>query len=397
MRKIFTENLPKKSNNDNRTDYKNSEGLFVNFIYDDINGKLKIDKYLGKDGFLVEYDTKQYRISKQGFINCSIGYIVIKNKNYNSYKYNVGYEINNMVIIKQTRSKNGKRTCKGYDCQCLKCGKEFNIREYDIDNHFCCKEKNKRICFYCSSDNNVHTSSIDNKDYCQKHYQQLFKYKELKIEKERKVLKYSENQKCKVDGCYNKVKANGYCVKHYSQLRLHDKIFERTTRDLNEIIKYDDYAEIILYNKNCKEIARTRIDLEDIKKVQQYKWCVSEINKLKYVQSRINGKLVGLGNFLLNKSEGVLNYKDKDTLNNRKNNLRIVDRSKNGMNCRIKKNNTSGFTGVFWSNSYDRWVAQIKINRTNIRLGSFKNKDDAINARIQGELFYFGEYSKYYE
>ena len=36
---------------------------------------------------------------------------------------------------------------------------------------------------------------------------------------------------------------------------------------MNEIVIYDDYAEIIIYNKQGNEKCRTLIDLDDIEKV----------------------------------------------------------------------------------------------------------------------------------
>lgn len=39
------------------------------------------------------------------------------------------------------------------------------------------------------------------------------------------------------------------CSKHNSQMETHGHILERTTYDKNEIIIYEDYAEVILYDK----------------------------------------------------------------------------------------------------------------------------------------------------
>ena len=64
---------------------------------------------------------------------------------------------------------------------------------------------------------------------------------------------------CKVDGCENKVFGHGYCNKHYMQIRRHGQIQDITYYSPNEIIEYEDYAEIILRDKNCKEIAIKRL------------------------------------------------------------------------------------------------------------------------------------------
>ena len=40
-----------------------------------------------------------------------------------------------------------------------------------------------------------------------------------------------------------------------------------------------------------------------------------------------------------------------------------------------------------------RWYANIKVNKENIRLGSFVTKEEAIEARREAEIKYFGEYA----
>ena len=75
---------------------------------------------------------------------------------------------------------------------------------------------------------------------------------------------------CTVEGCNGKVHAKGYCDKHYRQYKRYGKI-RRTNKDPNEIIVHEDYAEIILYDKNCNEKDRALIDLDDVYKVKQYK------------------------------------------------------------------------------------------------------------------------------
>lgn len=85
---------------------------------------------------------------------------------------------------------------------------------------------------------------------------------------------------------------------------------------------------------------------------------------------------------------------DRESRNdNRKSNLRIANFSKNGMNRSLRSNNTSGCTGVNFDKRSGKWRARIRINQKEIELGKFKEKDDAIKARINAEDKYFGEWS----
>ena len=53
------------------------------------------------------------------------------------------------------------------------------------------------------------------------------------------------------------------------------------------------------------------------------------------------------------------------------------------------KNNTSGFKGIHWSTREEIWVVQIGFKGKNIKIGRFKNLDDAIKARKEAEKKYF--------
>jgi len=61
---------------------------------------------------------------------------------------------------------------------------------------------------------------------------------------------------------------------------------------------------------------------------------------------------------------------------------------------KINKNNSSGVTGVSWDKSRNMWTAQIMFKGEHYQLGRFKNKEDAIAARKQAEVDYFGKYRK---
>lgn len=86
------------------------------------------------------------------------------------------------------------------------------------------------------------------------------------------------------------------------------------------------------------------------------------------------------------------NKRNEAKYDNRKSNLRIVTLSQNGQNRSLQSNNTSGVAGVTWSKSHNKWMSQIGINGKTLYLGVYSNKDDAIKARKDAELKYFGEY-----
>lgn len=54
----------------------------------------------------------------------------------------------------------------------------------------------------------------------------------------------------------------------------------------------------------------------------------------------------------------------------------------------LKKNNTSGYPGVYYASNVKKWVAQIKIDGKQIRLANFELKEDAIQCRKEAEIKY---------
>ena len=63
------------------------------------------------------------------------------------------------------------------------------------------------------------------------------------------------------------------------------------------------------------------------------------------------------------------------------NNCRWADASTQALNKRMMKSNTSGYVGVHWDKSKDKWVASIRINNKPIKIGTFLTKEEAVLAR----------------
>ena len=139
-------------------------------------------------------------------------------------------------------------------------------------------------------------------------------------------------------------------------------------------------------------------DKEDEKIVRQYCW---HYNNHGYLVSRDRntGKIVQLHRLLMEpvSDEMEVDHKkhpprNENKYDNRKSNLEIKTCSQNSMNVSLRTNNTSGVTGVSWNKKYNQWESYIMIDYKRIYLGRFVDKEDAIRARKDAELKYFGEY-----
>lgn len=86
-------------------------------------------------------------------------------------------------------------------------------------------------------------------------------------------------------------------------------------------------------------------------------------------------------------------HKDRNPLNNRRNNLRPATQKENVRNKSKQRNNNSGVTGVGYLKSRNKWRARITTDDKEIHLGLFIDKEDAIRARLQAEVLYFGDFA----
>ena len=78
---------------------------------------------------------------------------------------------------------------------------------------------------------------------------------------------------------------------------------------------------------------------------------------------------------------------------NRKSELRLVTHSQNHMNEKLRKNSISGVKGVYQYDQNEKWIARIGVNGKTLNLGTFDTFEDAIGARKEAEIKYFGEYN----
>lgn len=83
-----------------------------------------------------------------------------------------------------------------------------------------------------------------------------------------------------------------------------------------------------------------------------------------------------------------IDHIDGNGANNAISNLRAVDSLENNKNMRLRSDNTSGKPGVWWCKSESRWRVEIMVNKKKIHIGSFTDKNKAIEARCKADIGY---------
>jgi hypothetical protein len=147
---------------------------------------------------------------------------------------------------------------------------------------------------------------------------------------------------------------------------------------------------------------RALIDAGDRERVNRIKWRV-RIDKdgrpyaiAHRPGSGKHGKELAMHRFVVDALPGqIVDHRDGDTLNNRRNNLRKCHNTQNVRNQRPHVNKrTSKLKGVSFDRSRGTFRAQIMANRRKINLGNFVDEISAAKAYDRAALQYFGEFAR---
>jgi HNH endonuclease/AP2 domain len=92
---------------------------------------------------------------------------------------------------------------------------------------------------------------------------------------------------------------------------------------------------------------------------------------------------------------GLIDHINGQPSDNRWSNLRECSKAENTRHQKVHKSNTSGYRGVSFVKSQNRWRAIICVNGKNIYLGQFRTIEEAVSARASGSAKYHGEFSGY--
>lgn len=207
--------------------------------------------------------------------------------------------------------------------------------------------------------------------------------------------------KCEICGrkSFKKIRLGGYtlCSKHMHQYHQYGHFLDnipRTNNDLNDYVVYDDIAEFNLYNQKNEKIGSFFIDKEDLEKVKYHKWRISHGHVVTGLPPK--GDQRDLSHIILDipKEEDykVVDHKDGNALNNKKENLRICSQSENVLNKSFMSTNSSGFIGVSHQKDRNRYDPEIRRGKIRCHLGYQKTLREAVYARYLAEGIVFGEF-----
>lgn len=173
--------------------------------------------------------------------------------------------------------------------------------------------------------------------------------------------------------------------------------FDANGKFLRQYNDYDLSGEYgVGYTLNGEEFY---FDIEDYNLIKDYCWYKDSCNYIRANTYDDNHKRTSvLMHQLIMQTDGVKEMPDhihgRGTRNdNRKSNLRIVNKSQNNINQPLRKDNTSGVKGVNWNKDSNKWRVRIQVDHKRILVGDYDSLEDAKVAREKAEDKYHKEYS----
>jgi HNH endonuclease len=113
-----------------------------------------------------------------------------------------------------------------------------------------------------------------------------------------------------------------------------------------------------------------------------------------YVCGVIDGRRVKMHNLVTrNKTSNIVDHKNRDSLDNRLENLRICTPQLNGINHGININNKTGYKGVSLHKGTKNKIMQMTVNGKRTHIGSFVSASHAALAHDLWTIDVYGEYA----
>ncbi len=138
------------------------------------------------------------------------------------------------------------------------------------------------------------------------------------------------------------------------------------------------------------------VDKEDFERLSRHKWFLSNkgyavrtvtVGFKKKATALMHRVILGVP------PEMETDHRNRNRLDNRRQNLRVCSFRENAKNRTVNKNSRSGIKGVYWHRARETWVALIGVNGRRLHLGCFPSKEAAASAYEAAARLHHGEFA----
>ena len=167
----------------------------------------------------------------------------------------------------------------------------------------------------------------------------------------------------------------------------------------NKITYQDDKIIKFLIESSIYGNKEVIIDSEYWNEIREYRWSLhlSKTTKsgfyIRNTDRRHNRILLHRLILKLNDPKILVDHINHNTFDNRKENLRKCNPTESLRNRTKQENNTSGFKGVSWHISKQKWMAYIGLNNKQVYIGLFEDATSAAKAYNKKAIELFGDYA----
>lgn len=141
------------------------------------------------------------------------------------------------------------------------------------------------------------------------------------------------------------------------------------------------------------------IDEEDLPLVSQYRWCVyvkpHTTYAVAYREHDNSLQTIRMHRLIMGDPPGLdIDHRNRNGLDNRKENLRAATRTQNMQNQRRHRNSRYPYKGIARDKSGRYWRAAIYVNGRRKDIGRFATPEEAARAYDEAAVRYFGEFAR---
>jgi hypothetical protein len=144
-----------------------------------------------------------------------------------------------------------------------------------------------------------------------------------------------------------------------------------------------DYRHIPLYRRDGSIRAHALVDVADAPAIECRRWHVGSNGYARRGQvEKGTGRIIAvlMHRVLMGLEEGdqrQVDHINRDKLDNRRSNLRLVTGAINAQNTPSRAGSSSRFRGVYWDSRRSKWRSQGSIDGVRTRLGTFDTEIEA--------------------